>query len=41
MTWHGAGNDPRLSAAFQLGMADQRALSRPGKSSHANTDSVQ
>ena len=29
MTWHGAGNDPRLSAAFQLGMADQRALTPP------------
>ena len=29
MTWKGAGNDPRLSAAFQQGMADQRALTPP------------
>ena len=26
MPWNGAGNDPNLSTAFQLGLADQRAL---------------
>ena len=26
MPWKGAGNDPRLSEAFQLGLKDQRAL---------------
>ena len=29
MPWNGAGNDPRLSPAFQQGMADQRALTPP------------
>ena len=30
MPWKGAGNDPHLSTAFQLGLADQRALNPKG-----------
>ena len=31
ITWNGAGNDPHLSEAFQLGLKDRRTLCQHGK----------